>query len=268
MPSSTSLRLLFLGDIVGRTGRQMVKDHLPRLRGELGLSAVFANGENASGGLGISAKNAMELHRAGVDMLTTGNHVWKFPDVRPVLDAESWILRPANFPDPAPGRGLGVFSVTPGGPEVAVMNLQGRTFMESIDCPFAAAERLLATIPEGAMIVVDMHAEATSEKRAMAHLLRGRAQAVVGTHTHVQTNDACVLDGITGYLTDLGMCGPEDSCLGMDNDVILKKFQSGLPQRFEMAKGPGMLNGALIELDQGRCLRIEPWQYRDNEESQ
>jgi len=246
----------------------MVKDHLPRLRRELGLDAVFANGENASAGLGISAGSAEELHRAGVDMLTTGNHVWKFPDVRPVLDSSPWILRPANFPDPAPGRGMGVFSVPGGGPDIAVMNLQGRTFMDSIDCPFAAAERLLESVPCGALVVVDMHAEATSEKRAMAHLLRGRVHVVVGTHTHVQTNDAVVLSGVTGYMTDLGMCGPEDSCLGMDNDVILKRFQSGLPQRFELAKGPCMLNGALIELDQGRCLRIEPWQYRDNGDSQ
>ncbi len=245
----------------------MVKDHLPRLRRELGLDAVFANGENASGGLGISAKSAVEMHRAGIDVVTSGNHVWKFPDIRPLLDAEHWLLRPANFPESAPGHGMGVFSIAEGAPDIAVMNLQGRTFMEAIDCPFVAAERLLLNVPPGALVVVDMHAEATSEKRAMAHLLRGRAHVLVGTHTHVQTNDACVLDGITGYMTDLGMCGPEDSCLGMDNDVILKRFQSGLPQRFELAKGPCMLNGALIELDQGRCLRIEPWQYRDNGES-
>lgn len=244
----------------------MVKDHLPRLRRELGLDVVLANGENASGGLGISAKCAMELRRCGVDVLTTGNHVWKFPDIRPLLDSEAWLLRPANFPESAPGRGLTVHSLGEGKGDLAVVNLQGRTFMDAIDCPFAAAERLLADIPPGLPIVVDMHAEATSEKRALAHMLRGRAQAVVGTHTHVQTNDACILEGVTGYISDLGMCGPEDSCLGMENDVILRKFRSGIPQRFELAKGPCMMCGALIELDRGTCLSIKPWQYREHKE--
>lgn len=244
----------------------MVKDHLPRLRREMGLDCVLANGENASGGLGISAKSAMELRRAGVDVLTTGNHVWKFADIRPVLAHESWILRPANYPSGAPGRGFGVYRLGEGLPELAVLNLQGRTFMDPVDCPFATAENLLASIPSGALIVVDMHAEATSEKRALAHMLRGRVQVVVGTHTHVQTNDACVLDGVTGYISDLGMCGPEDSCLGMDNDVILRKFQTCLPQRFELAKGPCMLNGVVIELDRGKCLSIVPWQYREHKE--
>jgi metallophosphoesterase (TIGR00282 family) len=244
----------------------MVKDHLPHLRRDLGLDAVMANGENASGGLGISAKSAWELRRAGIDVLTTGNHVWKYADLRPLLAEEPWILRPANFPAGTPGRGLGIYPLGEGLPVLAVINLQGRTFMDPVDCPFTEVERLLAEVPEGAVVLVDMHAEATSEKRAMAHLLRGRAAVVVGTHTHVQTNDACILDGATGYISDLGMCGPEDSCLGMDNDVILRRFRSGLPERFELAKGPCMLNGALIELDHGRCLSIEPWQYREHKE--
>jgi len=256
------MRLLFLGDIVGRIGRQMVKDHLPRLRGELALDVVLANAENASGGLGLSSKSAHELHRCGVDVLTTGNHVWKFSDIRATLDCEPWLLRPANYPASAPGRGAGVFDLGNGLPALMVVNLQGRTFMDAIDCPFAAAERLISEAPAGAVVVVDMHAEATSEKRALVHQLRGRAQAVVGTHTHVQTNDASILDGVTGYLTDLGMCGPEDSCLGMNNDIILGRFRSGLPQRFELADGPCMLNGALMEFDQGRCRSISAWQYR------
>jgi len=266
LQNNSFMRLLFLGDIVGKTGRQMVKDHLPRLRRELGLDAVLANSENASGGLGLSAKSALELHRSGVDVLTSGNHVWKFPDIRALLASEEWLLRPANYPASAPGRGTSVFFIGEGLAPLMVINLQGRTFMEPIDCPFAAANRLVAEAPDGAMILVDMHAEATSEKRALAHLLRGRVQAVVGTHTHVQTNDACILDGVTGYISDLGMCGPEDSCLGMDNDIILRRFQTGLPQRFELAKGPCMLNGALIELDQGRCRSISAWQYRASKE--
>jgi len=268
LPSSSFLRLLFLGDIVGKTGRQMVRDHLPRLRHELGLDVVLANGENASGGMGISAKSAMELRRAGVDVVTTGNHVWKFPDIRPLLMSEPWLLRPANYPSPAPGRGAKLVELGENHPPLMVVNLQGRAFMEPIDCPFAAAERLLGEAPPDAMIVVDMHAEATSEKRALAHMLRGRAHVVVGTHTHVQTNDACILDGVTGFMTDLGMCGPEDSCLGMDSGIILRKFRTGLPERFELAKGPCMLNGALIELENGRCRSISAWHFRASQEQE
>ena len=262
MPSSEFMRLLFLGDIVGNSGRQMVRDHKPPLREELGVDAVLANREKASGGMGLSAKSAQELLRSGVNVLTTGNHVWKFPDIRPLLQSEPRLLRPANYPASAPGRGMGIFDLGAGLAPLAVINLQGRTFMEALDCPFVAAENLVAQAPQGAVIVVDMHAEATSEKRALAHMLRGRVQAVLGTHTHVQTNDATVLDGVTGYISDLGMCGPEDSCLGMDNDIILRRFRSGLPQRFELAKGPCMLNGALMEMDQGRCRAITAWQYR------
>lgn len=259
--SRSRMRLLFLGDIVGNSGRQMVKDHLPRLRRELELDVVLANGENASGGLGLSAKSAQELHRCGVDVLTTGNHVWKFPDIRPALHNEPWLLRPANYPASAPGRGAGVYELGENLPPLMVINLQGRIFMEAIDCPFAIAENLVAQAPPEAVVLVDMHAEATSEKRALAHMLRGRVQAVVGTHTHVQTNDACIFDG-TGYISDLGMCGPEDSCLGMDSDIILRRFRTGLPQRFDLAKGPCMLNGALMEVVDGQCREITAWQYR------
>ena len=261
MQSSSRMRLLFLGDIVGNSGRQMVKDHLPRLRRELELDVILANGENASGGLGLSAKSAQELHRCGVDVLTTGNHVWKFPDIRPALHNEPWLLRPANYPASAPGRGAGVYELGVNLPPLMVINLQGRIFMEAIDCPFTVAESLVAQAPPEAVVLVDIHAEATSEKRALAHMLRGRVQAVVGTHTHVQTNDACIFDG-TGYISDLGMCGPEDSCLGMDSDIILRRFRTGLPQRFELAKGPCMLNGALMEVVDGQCREITAWQYR------
>jgi len=239
----------------------MVKDHLPRLRRELELDVILANGENASGGLGLSAKSAQELHRCGVDVLTTGNHVWKFPDIRPALHNEPWLLRPANYPASAPGRGAGVYELGVNLPPLMVINLQGRIFMEAIDCPFAIAESLVAQAPPEAVVLVDIHAEATSEKRALAHMLRGRVQAVVGTHTHVQTNDACIFDG-TGYISDLGMCGPEDSCLGMDSDIILRRFRTGLPQRFDLAKGPCMLNGALMEVVDGQCREITAWQYR------
>ena len=238
----------------------MVMDHLPRLRHELGLDVVLANGENASGGLGLSAKSARELHRGGVDVVTSGNHIWKFPDIQEPLASEPWLLRPANYPDPAVGVGYREFTLD-GLPALVVINLQGRTFMDAVDCPFAAAERLVARAPRGAVIVVDMHAEATSEKRALAHMLRGKVQLVVGTHTHVQTNDACILDGVTGFITDLGMCGPMDSCLGMDNDIILNRFRSCRPQRFALAQGECMLNGVLADVDDGRCRSIAAWKY-------
>lgn len=254
------MRLLFLGDIVGKSGRRVVKDHLPRLRRDLGLDVVLANAENASGGLGLSSKSAYELRRCGVDVLTSGNHIWKFSDVQAVLSSEPWLLRPANYPVSAPGSGYGEYAID-GHPPLVVINIQGRTFMDAVDCPFAVAERLVAEAPTGAVIVVDMHAEATSEKRALAHMLRGKVQLVVGTHTHVQTNDACILDGMTGFITDLGMCGPMDSCLGMDNDIILNRFRSCRPQRFALAQGECMLNGVLADVDDGRCRSIAAWKY-------
>ncbi len=254
------MRLLFLGDIVGKSGRQMVKDHLPRLRRDLALDVVLANAENASGGLGLSSKSAREVHRCGVDVLTSGNHIWKFSDIQDVLRCEPWLLRPANYPASAPGTGYGEYNID-GHSSLVVINIQGRTFMDSVDCPFAVAERLVAEAPAGAVIVVDIHAEATSEKRALAHMLRGKVQLVVGTHTHVQTNDACILDGMTGFITDLGMCGPIDSCLGMDNDIILNRFRSCRPQRFALAQGECMLNGVLVEVDEGQCRSITAWKY-------
>lgn len=255
------MRLLFLGDIVGRPGRQMVRDHLPRLRQELTLDVVLANAENASAGLGLSSKSALELRSLGIDVLTSGNHIWKFADVQNVLRTKSWLLRPANYPSPAPGSGYGEYFFQ-GLPPLVVINLQGRVFMDAVDCPFTVVEELLSRAPAGAVIVVDMHAEATSEKRALAHLLQGRVQLVVGTHTHVQTNDACILDGVTGYITDLGMCGPIDSCLGMDNDIILRKFRTCRPEKFLLAQGECMLNGILAEIDQGQCRSIMAWRYK------
>lgn len=259
------MRVLALGDIVGRSGRQMIYDHLPHLRVELGITYVIANAENASGGLGLTARDACDLHATGVDILTTGNHVWRYPDLNRLLDSADWLIRPANFPEPAPGRG--VCTITGDGirPDFVVLNVQGRTFMNAVDCPFAVAERLLEDIPTGAIIVLDMHAEATSEKRAIAHMLRGKVHGILGTHTHVLTNDACILDNVTGYITDLGMCGPQDSCLGMDNDIILRKFRTGRPEQFRLAKGPAMLNGALLDFEQHRCTSITSWRYKDGE---
>ncbi|WP_147819817.1 TIGR00282 family metallophosphoesterase [Salidesulfovibrio onnuriiensis] len=255
------MRILFLGDVVGRPGRSALKRNLAAIRSEQSIDLVLANGENASGGIGLSSKSAKELFSAGVDFLTTGNHIWKFKDMYAFLDKEERIVRPANYPAGAPGRGWALFAPE-GFPEMAVINLMGRTYMQALDCPFAAVERILEEIPESVRVrIVDFHAEATSEKQALAWMLDGRVSAVLGTHTHVQTNDARVLPQGTAYLTDLGMCGPLDSCLGMDPESIIKRFTGGLPQRFHVADGPTILQGAIFDLEEssGAANSISVW---------
>lgn len=244
------MKILFLGDIVGRPGRRMVKERLGRLRESLGIDLVFANGENSSGGLGLSVKSARELLNLGVDVLTSGNHVWKFKDVGSLLRSEPRVLRPANYPPGAPGVGVGVYEFK-GLPPVAVLNIQGRTFMPPVDCPFRVVDALLAELSDEVLVrVVDFHAEATSEKISMGWHLDGRVSVLVGTHTHVQTSDARVLPGGTGYITDLGMCGPRDGCLGMKQGPIVQRFLNGLPAKFEVAGGVTILQGALFDIDE------------------
>ncbi|XPV76102.1 MAG: TIGR00282 family metallophosphoesterase [Desulfovibrio sp.] len=253
------MKILILGDIVGRPGRTAVINAVPRLREELGLDLVIANGENASGGLGLSAKSYRALSSV-VDVMTTGNHIWKFGDIWPVLKNEPRLLRPANYPE-APGRGFGVYEFE-GLPPIAVVNIQGRTFMPPIDCPFLEMDKIMEEVPEDAVIIVDFHAEATSEKIAMGFMLDGRITALVGTHTHIQTNDARLLPEGTAYLTDLGMCGPFNSSLGMEPDPIVKRFRTGLPARFTVKKNTEVrLTGALLEVDDStrKAVSIEPW---------
>lgn len=259
------MRILFLGDIVGRPGREAVVSALPWLRRELEVDFIAANAENASGGVGLNARNAQELLAAGLDCLTTGNHVWKHKDVYDFLDREPRVLRPANYPEGAPGHGLTVIE-SPSGARLAVMNLIGRTYMDSVDCPFRAAERLLAGLePEVRAALIDFHAEATSEKLALARYLdglgTGRAIAVAGTHTHVQTSDARILPGGVAAITDAGMCGPRDSILGMTAAPIIRRFLTGLPARFEVAEGEATLEGAVFELDPaaGQAISVAAW---------
>ncbi|GAB7021972.1 TIGR00282 family metallophosphoesterase [Salidesulfovibrio brasiliensis] len=249
-----------LGDIVGRPGRRAVTGCLKEVREETGADFVIANGENASGGIGLSAKNARELLNAGVDVITTGNHIWKFRDMHALLRKDSRIVRPANYPAEAPGKGL-TYIEKEGLPRVAVMNLQGRTFMHPVDCPFKAAERELEALPEDVVAVCDFHAEATGEKQALAWHLDGKLAALAGTHTHVQTADARVLPEGTGYITDLGLCGPWNSCLGMEPGPVITRFTSGLPQRFVPAGGPVILQGALFTIDQssGKATSASVW---------
>jgi len=253
---------LFLGDVVGRPGRKLLAAQARALRRDLSLDILIANVENASGGIGLNARAARELLALPLDVLTSGNHIWKHKDVFPVFNETARLLRPANYPAGAPGSGLGVYE-TAGGLRYAVLNLLGRTYMEAVDCPFQAAEALLASLPQDVKVrLVDFHAEATSEKKAMALFLDGRASAVLGTHTHVQTNDARILPGGTAALTDAGMCGPVDSVIGMDSQSIVNRFLTRIPARFEVAKGPARLEGALCAIDEatGRAVSIRPWQ--------
>lgn len=257
---SRPLRILCLGDVVGRPGRQLFRRHLPDLRVSLRLDMVIANGENAAGGIGLTPETLRELLDAGVDVVTSGNHIWKHREMHACLDREERVIRPLNYGDKAPGRGWTVFRL-PCGFGVGVLNLLGRAFMEPLDCPFAAADAALPLLVQAGAnaVLIDFHAEASSEKRAMTHYLDGRAAAVLGTHTHVQTADACISPSGTANLTDLGMCGVEESSvIGMAKEAVLRRFVSGLPQHFIPAKGEASFNGALLEIDKitGKALSI------------
>jgi metallophosphoesterase (TIGR00282 family) len=253
------MRLVFLGDVVGRPGRRAIARMLPPLRGSERVDFVIANVENASGGKGIDPDSAEELRDAGVDVLTTGNHVWRNPGIVPYMQESSRLLRPLNFARGVPGRGWTVQSARGSGGAVAVLNLIGRVFMEPSECPFRAAEDVLAELRRQATVVfVDMHGEATSEKVGMGRFLDGRVSAVVGSHTHVQTADEAILPGGTAYLTDAGMCGPEDSVLGMKTEPVLRRFLTQMPARFDVATGPVLVQGAMIDVDDasGRATGI------------
>jgi hypothetical protein len=255
------MRILFLADIVGKLGRKAVTAQAGELRRRLQLDWILANAENVSGGIGLTPRNAQQLHSAGVDVLTSGNHIWKHKEIQGFLESTEWLLRPANYPPGSPGRGSGVFDN--GEHSLGVINVQGRTFMEALDCPFRRVEEELEALTERCRVVlVDLHAEATSEKKAMLFFLAGRASALIGTHTHVQTADAQVLDGYTGYITDAGMCGPERSVIGMEPESVLERFVSKLPQRFTPAGGEVLLQGVLLDVDpvSGRTMSIEAWQ--------
>jgi metallophosphoesterase (TIGR00282 family) len=255
------MRLLFCGDLVGRSGREIVLQQLPELRRRLQLDFVIVNGENAAGGFGITRKICEELYEAGADVVTGGNHSWDQKEMLAFIDSEPRLLRPLNFPPGTPGRGAGLF--TAGQRKVLVINVMGRLFMDPLDDPFQAVEQTLNRYRLGATvdaIVVDIHAEATSEKMAMGHALDGRVSLVVGTHTHVPTADAQVLPGGTAYQTDAGMCGDYNSVIGMDKQVPIQRFTRKLPtERLSVAQGPGTLCGVFVETDDrsGLARRVE-----------
>lgn len=242
-------RVLMLGDIVGRPGRRAVSRDLPEMARRFEPDLVVANAENASGGLGLTRQTAKELLDLGIDVLTSGNHIWKHSDLTEYLDQTEQIVRPANYPHPAPGRGLTIVS-TRRGHKVAVANLLGRVFMEPVDCPFQTAEDIFSALDQEIKIrLVDFHAEATSEKQALGWFLDGRVSLVAGTHTHVQTADAWILPGGTAFISDLGMCGPVQSILGMDTEAMLQRLLTARPVRFAVADGPAGLNGVYAEID-------------------
>lgn len=259
------MRFLVIGDIVGRPGRKAVKASVQGIKQELKIDFVIANGENAAGGNGITREIAQELFSAGIDVLTMGNHVWDKKEIYEFIGAENRIVRPANYPPGSPGRGSFVYEY--GNIKIGVINLSGRVFMPPLDCPFRTAEELVQQIKnEAHIIIVDFHAEATSEKIAMGWYLDGKVSAVCGTHTHVQTADERVLPQGTAYISDLGMTGPKDSVLGVETDLVVQKFLSAMPARFEVAGGCYQLNAAVIDIDEKTGLatsikRIVEYEY-------
>ena len=269
------MRILFLGDVVGQAGRAAIRQFLPRLREELAPDVILANAENVAGGIGMTGSTVDELLAAGVDFLTSGNHVWRHREIIPRLQKDRRMVRPANYPEGTPGRGHDIFMLKDGR-RLAVLNLLGLTYMEPLSCPFRSADiwvkeldapiRASDHVPEDSgeervrIRIVDFHAEATSEKKSMGWFLDGRVSAVLGTHTHVQTADAQILPLGTAYLTDLGMCGVEQSSLGMDFDMALGRFMTHMPTAFKPARGALSLNGAFLDIDddtgQARSIRL------------
>jgi len=253
------VKLLFIGDIVGEPGRKAVQTILPRLRDEHALDFVIANGENSAGGNGITPQIAGELFSAGVDVITSGDHLWDQKTVSELLYSEPRFLRPLNYPINIPGRGAHVYQVRKL-PPVGVMNVQGRVFMQPMENPFLTAEAEVNRLREQTKIIfADFHGEATSEKIAFGRFLDGRISAVVGTHTHVQTADEQILPNGTAYLSDAGFTGPHDGCLGREIEPVLKKFLTGMPQRFDVARNKIILHGALIRVDDasGKAVSIQ-----------
>jgi len=248
------LRVLAIGDIIGKPGRKAVEEILPGLCYEHNINLVVGNGENAAGGLGLTLSTARELFDSGIDVITTGNHIWAQKEIIPYMDSELAILRPLNYPPTNPGRGYLLKK------NVLIVNLVGRVFIGNFDCPFRAMDQLLAEFKHKSIpIIVDFHAEATSEKVAMGKYLDGRVSAVLGTHTHVGTIDAHILPGGTAYVTDIGMVGPIDSVIGDDPDSVINRFLTQIPSRLSVGKGKVSFDAILVEVDEktGKAVDIK-----------
>ncbi|MEO1398837.1 MAG: TIGR00282 family metallophosphoesterase [Pseudomonadota bacterium] len=251
------MRLLFLGDVVGRSGRAAVIEHLPRLREVHNLDFVVVNGENSAGGFGITEAILIDLLDAGADVVTLGNHSFDQKDTLVYIERQDRLLRPINYPRGTPGRGSGLYKAA-NGAEVLVMNAMGRVFMHELECPFMAVEKALDDCPlreRADAVLIDMHAEATSEKQAMGYFVDGRASVVVGTHTHTPTADERILPAGTAYMSDAGMCGDYESVLGMNTDEPITRFTTRIPRgRFEPASGPATLSGLAVDIDDSTGL--------------
>lgn len=253
------MKILFIGDVVGHPGRNAINQLLPELRRQHRLDFIIANGENSAGGSGITPATAHEIFEAGVDVITSGDHLWDQKEVNDLLEREPRFLRPLNYPPGIAGRGGGVFKIRDL-PPVAVLNVQGRTFMPPLENPFLSAREEVAQLRQHARIIfVDFHAEATSEKIAFARMLDGQVSAVVGTHTHVQTADEQIFPGGTAFLTDAGFTGPHESVLGREIHPVLERFLTNTPQRFGVARNNVLLQGAVIEIDEatGKAVDIQ-----------
>ena len=250
------VKVLFIGDIVGRIGRNLVKDYLSANKKDVDI--CIANGENASGGVGLTVKTADELFKAGIDVITSGNHIWDKKEIIPHFDNYKTLLRPANYPPRAPGKGSCIVK-TSRNVEIGVINLAGRVFMPVIDCPFRKSlEEIDQLKKDTSIIIVDLHAEATSEKVAMSKFLDGKVSALIGTHTHIQTADESILPNKTAYITDVGMTGPCDSVIGVEPDAVLKRFLTGIPYSMKPASGKAALNAVLIKINNdGKAEEIQ-----------
>jgi len=248
------LKILVMGDVIGKPGREAVKEVLPRLRDEYGITLAIANGENAAGGIGLTPGTAQELFDSGIDVITTGNHVWAHHEVIPYLDSAAAVIRPLNYPPMAPGRGYWIKD------NIMVVNIIGRTFVGDFDCPFRAMDKLLGELDrKPAVIIVDFHAEATSEKVAMGRYLDGRVSAVLGTHTHIGTIDACILPKGTAYVTEIGMVGPINSVIGVEVSAVIDRFLTQIPKRFSVAKGQVSFDAIVVEAtdNSGKAIDIK-----------
>jgi metallophosphoesterase (TIGR00282 family) len=259
------MKVLFIGDIMGEPGRRAIARTLHKVVAQHAVDLVIGNGENVAGGFGITPDLAHELYEMGLAVITTGNHAWDKKEILDFFRQEPRLLRPANYPDGVPGRGSIVVE-TPGGERLGVLQVMGRAYMPTLDCPFQVARREVARLKtETRAIIVDMHAEATSEKMAMGHFLDGEVAAVVGTHTHVQTADEQILPKGTAYITDIGMTGPIHSVIGIKKEIAIEKFLTGMPRRFEVASGPAVLSAVLLELDGavGKAISIQRFRIPD-----
>ncbi len=251
------MKILFIGDIFGEAGRDVLKSHMPLLKSKYQPDFCIANGENSAGGRGISYNTAQDIFDSGIDAITMGNHTWARKEILRIIDSGIKIIRPANYPKGVPGKGKLVLEKN--GVRLAVINLLGRVYMEqSVDCPFQTMDRELSCLKGQAdYILVDFHGEATSEKIAMGYYLDGRVSCMVGTHTHVQTADEKILDKGTAYISDVGMTGPADGVIGVDKDLIIKKFTLGLPIQHELAEGKSQINAVVVKIDEEQKRAVE-----------